>query len=458
MSKHKPILQALLALLRGFTYTSLLAAFVLLLSITNPHLLRVNRTTGIMLSSFVVLLIVFMRIYGGFHIGQQKSRPIIYQMSLSVLMTDIIVFLQLQVMNVNAANNDHLELLNADTLLLFAALAVQILSITACTYLGNYLYFCLHPPEKCCVITGSPQDQEMICSKIRIFHKQFVICDCIDYRDHDLHQKIRKNQTIMLFHLPPKVHQELIEYCYKCQKNIYFDLSIADILSQHSGSFLLDDVLMTAHTLHGLTVTQRFFKRTMDICASLIGLIVASPIMLVAAIAIKLDDGGPVLYTQNRLTRGAKIFKIYKFRTMREEAHAQEYSAVQDDARITRPGKILRRLRIDELPQLINILKGEMSLVGPRPEMLPNVDRYLSELPEYAYRCRVKAGLTGYAQILGKYNTGPREKLMMDISDIENYSLWLDVKLILKTLTVFFKHDSTEPFVSAEIQSKDEVS
>ena len=127
---------------------------------------------------------------------------------------------------------------------------------------------------------------------------------------------------------------------------------------------------------------------------------------------------------------------------------------LKDDDRITRVGGLLRRLRIDELPQLVNILKGEMSVVGPRPEMLSNVDKYLVDLPEYAYRCRVKAGLTGYAQIAGKYNTTPREKLMMDISYIENYSFWLDIKLILKTLTVFFKHDSTEAFASDPQQNK----
>ncbi len=458
MPKKKAVLTALLSLLRAYTYISLLVAYIVMLSVTNIHLLRVNRTSVIVVSSFVVLLGMFMRIYGGYQIGQQKNRAIVYQMSISVTLTDIIAYLQLQIMNVNERNNEHLELFTIDLLLLVAAMLLQYCCIYVSAHAGNHIYFLLYPPKHCCVITASGADRELIRSKLQIFNKQFTVSDCVDYRDPDVRKKIRENQTIMLFHLPAQAHQELIEYCYKREKEIYFDLSIADVLAQHAGSFLLDDVLMAAHTQHGLTFSQRFFKRALDIVASLLGLVVCSPVMLAAAIAIRADDGGPVLYTQDRLTLNGRVFKIYKFRTMREHSDTEEHSAVADDDRITRPGAVLRRFRIDELPQLFNILKGEMSLVGPRPEMLSNVNKYMSELPEYAYRCRAKAGLTGYAQILGKYNTGPREKLMMDISYIEDYSFLLDIKLIFKTVTVFFKRDSTEPFAAEEEPRKDEVS
>ena len=126
--------------------------------------------------------------------------------------------------------------------------------------------------------------------------------------------------------------------------------------------------------------------------------------------------------------------------------NVQNYSATSDDDRITSVGKVLRKLRIDELPQILNILKGDMSTVGPRPEMLKNVCDYTEALPEFAYRLRVKAGLTGYAQIAGKYNTSPKDKLILDLMYIENYSIWRDIKLILQTLIVFFKSDSTEAF------------
>lgn len=443
MNARKGLVTILLSCLRGAAYLSQLAAFMLILSVNNPQMLRVGKTTAILISSFVILQLVFTRIYGGYRIGEQKSRPIIYQMCLSSLMTDIITYIQMQILNVDEHS---FSLPGTDIVLLMALLVVQAACVTCATYFGNYLYFSIHAPEPCCVVTASDGDRDIICAKLRIFDKQFVISDCVDICDKDLHAKIERNHTIILFRLPASVHQELVEYCYKCRKSIYFDLSIGDILAMNSGSFLLDDVPMTAHTSDGLTLRQRFIKRTFDIILSLVGLLLSAPIMLAAAIAIKVDDGGTVIYSQNRLTRGDRVFRIYKFRTMRTDSETDEHSAVMDDSRITRVGAFLRRFRIDELPQLVNILKGEMSIVGPRPEMLSNVNRYLEALPEYAYRCRVKAGLTGYAQIAGKYNTSPREKLMMDILYIENYSFYLDVKLILKTLTVFFKHDSTEAF------------
>lgn len=456
MEKRKwPALLAL-DLLYALAYVGPLAIFLLMLWPTNPQILRISRTMAITISTFCVLTVVFSRIYGGFHIGRQKSRPIIYQMSLSVFLTDLITYLQLQIMNVNANNNQSLEFFSVDFLLLLGAVVIQILAITAFTYLGNYFFFSINPPKKCCVVTANDGDREAICSKIRIFHKQFVIRDCVNCTSSQLHEKIRQNDTIILFHLPAKENQEIIEYCYKCQKEIYFDLSIASVLAQKSGSFLLDDVVMTAHTRNGLNLRQRFFKRALDLFCASVGLVICSPLMLITAIAIKLDDGGSVFYKQKRMTRGDKVFEIYKFRTMREAAAAVEYSAVKDDDRITRVGAVLRRFRIDELPQLINILVGDMSVVGPRPEMLTNFNKYVENMPEYQYRCRVKAGLTGYAQISGKYNTSPRDKLMMDISYIEEYSLWLDIKLILKTLTVFFKQDSTEAFVSAPAVGEEE--
>ena len=456
MEKRKwPALLAL-DLLYALAYVGPLAIFLLMLWPTNPQILRISRTMAITISTFCVLTVVFSRIYGGFHIGRQKSRPIIYQMSLSVFLTDLITYLQLQIMNVNANNNQSLEFFSVDFLLLLGAVVIQILAITAFTYLGNYFFFSINPPKKCCVVTANDGDREAICSKIRIFHKQFVIRDCVNCTSSQLHEKIRQNDTIILFHLPAKENQEIIEYCYKCQKEIYFDLSIASVLAQKSGSFLLDDVVMTAHTRNGLNLRQRFFKRALDLFCASVGLVICSPLMLATAIAIKLDDGGSVFYKQKRMTRGDKVFEIYKFRTMREAAAAVEYSAVKDDDRITRVGAVLRRFRIDELPQLINILVGDMSVVGPRPEMLTNFNKYVENMPEYQYRCRVKAGLTGYAQISGKYNTSPRDKLMMDISSIEEYSLWLDIKLILKTLTVFFKQDSTEAFVSAPAVGEEE--
>ena len=180
-------------------------------------------------------------------------------------------------------------------------------------------------------------------------------------------------------------------------------------------------------------------------------MIVAAPIMLVVAIAIKLEDGGPVFFTQKRATIDGKTFDILKFRSMIVDA--EKYGAIpatDRDPRITKVGNVIRATRIDELPQILNILKGEMSIVGPRPERVEHVEKYSKEVPEFSYRLKVKGGLTGYAQIYGKYNTSAYDKLRLDLMYIENYSLLLDIKLILMTLQIMLRKESTEGFKQEE--------
>ena len=218
----------------------------------------------------------------------------------------------------------------------------------------------------------------------------------------------------------------------------------------------LDDKSMVMYLAKDLTLEQRIAKRVMDLALSLVGLVITSPIMLACAIAIKAEDGGHVFYKQKRLTKYGRVFEVYKFRTMKEENSIHK-SVTENDDRITKVGKYLRKFRVDELPQLLNILKGDMTVVGPRPEMLENVEQYTEELPEFSYRLRMKAGLTGLAQISGKYNTSPKDKLVMDLMYIENYSIWQDIKLIFQTITVFLKaSESTEAFGTEELFDFDE--
>ena len=158
-------------------------------------------------------------------------------------------------------------------------------------------------------------------------------------------------------------------------------------------------------------------------------------------------DGGPVFYRQERVTYGGRIFRVIKFRSMRAEDGEKHVSVSKDDDRITKVGRFIRKYRIDEIPQLINIIRSDMSIVGPRPEMVENVEKYTAEYPEFVYRERAKAGLTGMAQIYGKYNTSPKDKLMLDLSYIEHFSIWLDLKLMFRTVLVLFTpEESTEAF------------
>lgn len=205
----------------------------------------------------------------------------------------------------------------------------------------------------------------------------------------------------------------------------------------------------------GLSIEQAFIKRAMDIGISLFMLILTSPILIVTALAIKLYDRGPVFFYQERCTKNGKIFLICKFRSMIVDAEKSGISipATDHDPRITPVGRLIRKVRIDELPQLLNILKGDMSLVGPRPERIEHVDMYSDRIPEFAYRLKVKGGLTGYAQVYGKYNTTAYDKLKMDLMYIQNYSLLLDIEILFKTIKILFEKESTEGFSYQESQA-----
>jgi lipopolysaccharide/colanic/teichoic acid biosynthesis glycosyltransferase len=197
---------------------------------------------------------------------------------------------------------------------------------------------------------------------------------------------------------------------------------------------------------YALTVEQRLAKRLIDILFALLLLVITSPIMLLTALAIRLYDRGPAFFRQVRCTAGGKEFRIIKFRSMRPDAESDGVArlAGKKDDRITPIGRFIRATRIDELPQLFNILHGEMSFIGPRPERPELIAQYLKEMPEFAFRLKMKAGLAGYAQVYGKYNTTPYDKLKLDLTYIENYTLWLDFKLMLLTLRILFKPESTE--------------
>jgi exopolysaccharide biosynthesis polyprenyl glycosylphosphotransferase len=194
----------------------------------------------------------------------------------------------------------------------------------------------------------------------------------------------------------------------------------------------------------GLTFEQRFFKRVFDIFFAGVGLIITLPVTLVSAALVKITSKGPVIYKQTRMTVNNRQFEIYKFRTMYEgsESDTGPVLATENDPRVTKVGEVLRGTRIDELPQLLNVLKGDMSFVGPRPERPFFVEQFSREIPEYSHRYLVKAGITGYAQILGKYDTSPEDKLRYDLLYIKDYNLLLDIKLMFQTLRVLIQKHS----------------
>lgn len=440
--------RTIIFLIKTIMYVLLIGTFFVVFSTEYSWLLHLSRTTGVTFVTFCVLEVSLVSIYGGYAIGRLKSKPIITSLSLATIVTDLVTHLQLCIMNVNENNNEYFVYESPDLLIL--VILIQLALIFLFTYLGQAVYFGINKPEKCCVITNSEIALNTIMPKITRYKKQYNVTDMIHFTSPNVYDVMSKCDTIFIYEVPTKQKVLFTEFCYANNKNVYTSFEMSDIMIMGGKSIFLDDKPMVSAVMRDLTFEQRFVKRAMDIIMSLVGIIVSGPIMLVAAILIKAEDGGKIFFRQKRATKGGKLFDVYKFRTMTEVDSTNE-SAKDNDKRITRVGKYLRLFRIDELPQFFNILKGDMSVVGPRPEMVENVSKYTAELPEFSYRLKVKGGLTGYAQIVGKYNTSPKDKLVLDLMYIEKYSLWLDFKLIMQTVTVLFKAgDSTKGFSKTE--------
>lgn len=404
-----------------------------------------TRTSFITLGVFTLVFMMMNIIYGGFDIGKRKSKPIIYSFVLSVFFTDIAAHFFMCIMNITVVHNG--KFVYDYPLLLLLTYIIQIFIIVVFTYGGNYIYFSANKPHDSIIITRKGEQTDSIISKIGSYKKQYNITETVFINDPDILKKIDKADSIFFYNLSVPERNAFVEYCYHCKKDIYYSVELSDIVSLGSHRVYFDDKSMVYAPVKGLTFEQRVIKRIMDLVIAGFGLIITSPIFLITALCIKLEDGGPVFYKQERATYAGKIFNVIKFRSMKVEDGSIHKSVTKNDDRITRTGRIIRKFRIDELPQLINVIKSDMSIVGPRPEMVENVEKYTKELPEFAYRQRAKAGLTGMAQIYGKYNTSPKDKLIFDLTYINEYSVWLDIKLIFRTLLVLLTPDkSTEAF------------
>lgn len=408
-------------------------------------LLVPSRTSFITLGVFALVYMMMNIIYGGFDIGKRKSKPIIYSFVLSVFFTDLAAHFFMCIMNITVIHDG--KFVYDYPLLLLLVYVIQIFLIIGFTYFGNFIYFSANKPNNCIIIARNGEDTASIESKIGRYKKQYRITETVALDDPDIFKKIDSVDSVFFYNLSVTERNSLVEYCYHFKKDIYYSVELSDIVSLGSRRVYFDDKSMVYAPVKGLTFEQRVIKRLLDIVISAFGLIVTSPIFLITALCIKLEDGGPVFYKQKRATYAGRVFNVIKFRSMRAEDGSIHRSVTKNDDRITRTGSFIRKFRIDELPQLINVIKSDMSIVGPRPEMLENIEKYTKELPEFAYRQRAKAGLTGMAQIYGKYNTSPKDKLIFDLTYINEYSIWLDVKLIFRTLLVLLTPDkSTEAF------------
>ncbi len=328
----------------------------------------------------------------------------------------------------------------------------------ALLYTGaDRLYFALHPSRSAVVICSDDKHELPLFSKLTASKERYNICAVYCEKDgaEEIKEQIAPYSTIFLGEVSRQMRIEMTDHCFENNKRLIVTPSIDDIIFHSAHETFIGDSLMYQCRDRAFSLEQLIMKRIMDIVLSLIGIVITSPLMLVSAIIVKAQDGGPVLFRQLRYTRNLEAFTLLKFRSMVVDAEKDgPCFAVPGDERITRYGRFMRATRIDELPQFFNVLHGEMSLVGPRAERIENVDYYLELMPEFRYRMKVKAGLTGYAQIYGKYNTSFQDKLKMDMLYIENCSLISDLQLLFLTFRILFTRESTEGF---EVQTLEQM-
>lgn len=321
---------------------------------------------------------------------------------------------------------------------LFAMTAVNIISISlVCIFMDWYAHI------------KNPQGRSMlhICEPGTELD-EYEGCDIFyidDFPDTEkLSEKISRYDQVYLHDLTAWHRNIVMKLCFEKEITVFCTVRVADILLKSYGIAQDKDIPVYYCTSFGIGRVSAFIKRCFDIVASLAALIITSPVMLITAVLIKCEDGGPVIYSQTRCTKDMKEFKIYKFRSMAQSDGGKVCLATEDKHRITRVGKIIRRYKIDELPQFVNILKGEMSIVGPRPERPELMAEAVREIPEFTLRTKVRAGLTGYAQVRSCYNTSYQEKLLWDLMYIQNFSLLLDIKIMIMTVFAIFSGNIRE--------------
>ena len=396
---------------------------------------------------YAALVYLFIKNSDGFQFGQLRKADLAVAQWIALLLVNALTYFQLcLVYDKMLSPAPMLLLMLADVLLCFLYI-----------HLMKFIYYILYPPYNMVMIYGSKTAAGMKLKMDSRRDKYQVNALISSEKGYEyIIEKLEQYDAAVLNDVPTQLRNDILKYCYQHRIRVYVVPKITDIILRNGFEITAFDTPLLMVSGQGLTFGQRFLKRAMDIILSAIALIPAAPIMLLVALAIKIEDGGPVLYKQERVTMNDKPFYVTKFRSMIVDA--EKYTgavlAADNDPRITKVGKFIRATRLDELPQLLNILKGDMSVVGPRPERMSFIQEFCKEIPEFAYRTKVKAGLTGYAQIYGKYNTCPYDKLRMDLMYIEHYSLQMDVKLILMTVRIIFSKESTEGIDVAEENQK----
>ncbi len=387
---------------------------------------------------YAFLLFAFSNMYGALRIGYHKNVELIISQLMGTFIANFITYFQLSLLC--------LQLMNVVYYLPMTV--IQLLWAALWTIISNAVYRAIFPPRELLLVHGD-RPIDSIVSKFATRKDKFTISKTMNVSEgveRICLEALERYDAVVIWDIPVDDRNKILKFCYGKSIRVYIMPKISDVILSGAEQLHFFDSPLLLTREYPLKVEERFLKRFIDILFSVLLIIITFPFMIITAVLVKCYDGGPILYKQVRCTIDEKEFKIVKFRSMRVDAEKDGVAclAKKNDDRITPIGKFIRRVRLDELPQLFNILKGEMSFIGPRPERPEIIKQYMEVMPEFAYRMKVKAGLAGYAQVYGKYNTTPYDKLKLDLCYIEHYSVWLDLKLMLLTLKVLFTPDATE--------------
>ena len=398
---------------------------------------------------YMAVYLMLARLYEAFNLETCQIGEIIFSQALSFGIADLVLYLECCLIHVGAVD-------------VLPGILVFILqtafSAVFAVYGKRYLMYRVKP-YKTILISRELRFSEAQHFRNRLETKLYYLFDIQNtyYCQTNLKkfplEEIETYEAVLLYEVPANLRSRIFAYCVEKQKIIYVTPRLDDIfLFGFENSHVLDTPLMR----YGISAqgkrTAYLSKRFWDIVISVIMLIIFSPFIILTAAAVKMEDGGPVFFRQKRLTLHGREFEILKFRSMIVDAEkaGEVIPCKTRDRRITRVGHLIRATRLDELPQLWNILKGDMSIIGPRPERVEHMEKYMKELPEFSARLQVRGGLTGYAQVFGKYNTTAEDKLKMDLMYIENMSLWMDMKILFLTVKTMFIPEKTEGFGAEE--------
>ncbi|MBQ9032548.1 MAG: sugar transferase [Parasporobacterium sp.] len=395
-----------------------------------------RRGNWAMIAMYPLMLLVFGKIFGIYKVAVARRVDMIFSNVFTTFTVNVITYFILVALLRHYPDMTPL-------LMLFAVeIALAILWVLGVKALNNLIF----PPHSLLLIHGNYSMKDLVLH-VNERSERYVISEEINVSEgmEKIVERIKDHDAILISDLPAETRNDILKHCYAIDKRIYMLPKITDIIVSSSEQIHLFDNVAYISKNYGLSQDQRILKRILDIVVSSLMILLLSWLMGLIAAAIKIDDGGPVFYRQERLTIGGKVFMIIKFRSMRTDAEKMgPQLSTKNDPRVTRVGRVLRAAHMDELPQIFNVFAGEMSMVGPRPERPEIAEEYKAKVPEFGFRTKVKAGLTGYAQVYGRYNSTPYNKLRLDLTYIQNYSFWLDIKCMVMTVKILFQKEARE--------------